>query len=138
MSCWHIRQQMVRSNQPSLIERNSDMGKASTKKSSVARKNRPEKKITPVNSGISVAIWLNSADTETGKRYYRSVTIEPRRYYDKTAGEWKDSPSFSAADLPLLLYALEQARDFVFSEPLPDQSPETQTNSAITDGEVPF
>ncbi len=114
------------------------MAKASAKKTSVVPKNRPEKKITPVNSGISVAIWLNSADTETGKRYYRSVTIEPRRYYDKTAGEWKDSPSFSAADLPLLLYALEQARDFVFSEPLPDQNPDTPPNSATTDGEVPF
>ncbi len=114
------------------------MAKASAKKTSVVRKNRPEKKITPVNSGISVAIWLNSADTEAGKRYFRSVTIEPRRYYDKTAGEWKDSPSFSAADLPLLLYALEQARDFVFSEPLPNDDTETQKNAASTDGDVPF
>lgn len=114
------------------------MAKASAKKTPVVRKNRPERKITPINSGISVAIWLNSADTEAGKRNYRSVTIEPRRYYDKSAGEWKDSPSFSAADLPLRLYALEQARDFVFSEPLPEEDSETHRNSSTPDGEPPF
>lgn len=88
-------------------------------------RNRPEKKIAPVNSGISVAIWLNQVETENGTRFFRSVTIEPRRYYDRTSGEWKDSGSFGPADLPLLLYALEQARDFVFSQPLPGKPTDT-------------
>lgn len=101
-------------------------------------KNRPEKKITPVNSGISVAIWLNAAETEQGKRYFRSVTIEPRRYFDRTAGKWKDSSAFGAADLPLLLYALEQARDFVFSQPLPGQDREAPRESGEQDESVPY
>lgn len=101
-------------------------------------KNRPEKKITPVNSGISVAIWLNAAETEQGKKFYRSVTIEPRRYYDRIAGEWKDSSSFGAADLPLLLYALEQARDFVFSQPLPDPGPEATREPREHNEEPPY
>lgn len=88
---------------------------------SQTKKNRPEKKISPVNSGVSVVIWLNKVETDKGTRHFRSVTIEPRRYYDRKDGEWKDSSSFGPADLPLLLYALEQARDFVFSEPLPGE-----------------
>lgn len=35
-------------------------------------KNRPEKKISPVNSGLSVAIWLNTIETDDGVRQYRS------------------------------------------------------------------
>lgn len=105
---------------------------------SSANKNRPEKKISPVNSGISVAIWLNSAETEQGRKFYRSVTIEPRRYYDRSVGEWKDSSTFGPADLPLLLYALEQARDFVFSQPLPDKGRETSGEPGCNEGEVPY
>ena len=101
------------------------------------KKNRPEKKISPVNSGISVVIWLNKVETDNGIRHFRSVTIEPRRYYDRKDGEWKDSSSFGPADLPLLLYALEQARDFVFSEPLPEQ--EKSSGRELGDDEqVPY
>ena len=32
----------------------------------------PEKKISPVNSGISVAIWLNEVQTDNGARFFRS------------------------------------------------------------------
>lgn len=92
---------------------------------SQSKKNPPEKKISPVNSGINVVIWLNEVETEKGTRYFRSVTIEPRRYFDRNSGAWKSSSSFGPADLPLLLYALEQARDFVFSEPLPGQDRST-------------
>lgn len=103
---------------------------------SAAKKNPPEKKISPVNSGISVAIWLNEVETDQGKRCFRSVTISPRRYHDRKTGEWKDSPSFGPADLPLLLYALEQARDYVFSEPLPGQG--RDTGSEPVDEDVPY
>ena len=104
---------------------------------SQTKKNPPEKKISPVNSGVSVAIWLNQAETERGVRHFRSITIEPRRYYDRKEKKWKDSSSFGPADLPLLLYALEQARDYVFSEPLPGQDPAGSREPA-DDGDVPY
>lgn len=100
------------------------------------KKNPPEKKISPVNSGITVAIWLNEAKSDRGPRYFRTITIEPRRYKDRTTGEWKDSGSFGPVDLPLLLYALEEARDYVFSEPLPGQ--DAAAASERTDDEVPY
>lgn len=102
-----------------------------------AKKNPPEKKISPIGSGISVAIWLNQAETSRGVRHFRSITIEPRRYYDRKAKEWKDSSSFGPADLPLLLYALEQARDYVFSEPLPGQD-SGATREPGDDDDVPY
>ena len=39
---------------------------------SQSKKNPPEKKISPIGSGISVAIWLNQAETERGLRHFRS------------------------------------------------------------------
>lgn len=91
-----------------------------------AKKNPPEKKFSAVNSGVSVAIWLNQVETEKGTQSFRSVTIEPRRYFDRKDGVWKSSASFGPADIPLLLFALEQARDYVFSEPLPGQRGEAE------------
>lgn len=86
------------------------------------KKNPPEKKITPVPNGVSAVIWLNQVDSDNGPpRVFRSITIETRRYFDRKANEWKSSPSISPTDLPILVYALEQARDYVFSEPLPGQ-----------------
>lgn len=96
----------------------------------------PEKKISPVNSGITVAIWLNEAQTDNGPRYFRSITIEPRRYKDRRTGKWEDASSFGPVDLPLLLYALEQARDYVFSEPLPGQDRDVTREPG--DEDVPY
>ena len=100
-------------------------------------KNRPEKKISAVNSGITVAIWLNQVETDKGTKSFRSITIEPRRYFDRKSKEWKDASSFGPADLPLLLYALEQARDYVFSEPLPGQEKAEGREPGDSD-EVPY
>lgn len=36
------------------------------------KKNPPEKKISAVNSGITVSIWLNEVQGERGLRYFRS------------------------------------------------------------------
>lgn len=101
------------------------------------KRNPPEKKISPVNSGINVAIWLNQVETDNGPRYFRTITVEPRRYKDRNTGEWKNSSSFGPVDLPLLLYALEQARDYVFSQPLPGQSEDTPREPG-SDEEVPY
>lgn len=82
---------------------------------------QPEKKIGPFTGGISVAIWLNNAETQDGPRVFRSITISPRRYLDRESGEWKDATSYNPGDLPALIYALTKAQEFVFETPLPDQ-----------------
>jgi len=40
------------------------------------KKRPPEKKISPVNSGITVAIWLNEVQTDHGTRFFRSNVAE--------------------------------------------------------------
>lgn len=79
----------------------------------------PEKKFGPFAGGLSVAIWLNEVETDNGVRQYRSVTIAPRRYFDRNANKWKDSSGFNPGDLPALLYALQKAQEFCFETPLP-------------------
>ena len=82
----------------------------------------PEKRIGPFASGIGVAIWLNEVTAEDGTvRRYRSVTLNPRRYFDQKSGQWKDSASYQQSDLPALIIALQQALGFCFSEPVPGQ-----------------
>ena len=109
------------------------------KKSSASQRKPPEKKISPVHSGISVAIWLNQFDGDDGPKHFRSITLAPRRYYDRTAGEWKDSSSYEPADLPALVFALQKAIEYCYSTPLPGQKPEdSRSNGANGNGETPF
>ena len=82
---------------------------------------QPEKKIGPFAGGIGVAIWINTAETADGPRPFRSVTIAPRRYYDREAKEWRGAGSYNPGDLPALIYALQKAQEYVFETPLPDQ-----------------
>jgi hypothetical protein len=92
------------------------------KQSSPARtSNRPEKKIGPYPGGIGVAVWLNTVETDAGKRQMRSITISPRRYRDPQSGKWRDSTSFRPGDLPALIFALQKAQEYVFTTPLPGQ-----------------
>ena len=51
----------------------------------------------------------------------RSITVSPRRYRDAQSGEWKDAPSYRPSDIPALVFGLEKALDFIFSNPLPGQ-----------------
>jgi hypothetical protein len=81
---------------------------------------QPEKKIGPFTGGISVAIWLNTADTEDGPRTFRSITISPRRYLDRESSEWRDAGSYNPGDLPALIYALQKTQEYVFETPLPE------------------
>jgi hypothetical protein len=92
---------------------------ATTTRSKGARP--PEKKIGPFAGGIGVAIWLNAVETENGTRQLRSITIAPRRYFDRETNEWKDAPSFRPSDLPALIFALEKAQEYVFCTPIPGQ-----------------
>lgn len=70
---------------------------------------RPEKKIGPLHNGLGIAIWLNEVQTEHGPRYFRSLTIAPRRYRDSLTGEWKDATSYRPVDIATLVLALENA-----------------------------
>ena len=90
---------------------------------------QPEKKIGPFAGGVGVAIWMNRAQTNDGPKMFRSITINPRRFFDQEAGEWRDAGSYNPADLPALIFALQQAQAYVFQTPLPGQ--------AVSEGEAP-
>ena len=82
----------------------------------------PEKKIGPFANGIGVAIWLNESEADDGSvRLYRTVTLNPRRYFDKKSSQWKDAASYQQSDLPALIFALQQALGYCFSEPISGQ-----------------
>ena len=82
----------------------------------------PEKKIGPFTSGIGVAIWLNEAELENGEhRQFRSITINPRRYFDSKSGQWTDAAPYQQADLPSLIFSLQKALEFCYETPIPGQ-----------------
>lgn len=87
---------------------------------------RPERKFGPFHGGVGVAVWLNQVKTESGLRYFRSVTIAPRRFRDKQTGEWKDAGSLRATDLPALILGLEAARAYMATTPLPGEPVEEE------------
>ena len=84
-------------------------------------KRQPEKKIGPFHNGLGIAIWLNTVETPDGPRFFRSITIAPRRYRDAKSGEWKDAASYRPVDLTTLALALDAARQYIASTPLPGQ-----------------
>ena len=82
----------------------------------------PEKKIGPFASGIGVAIWLNESETSDGEiRHFRSVTVNPRRYFDQKSGQWKDAASVQQSDLPALIFAMQKALEYCYQTPIPGQ-----------------
>jgi hypothetical protein len=91
--------------------------------------NKPELKIGPFTGGVGVDIWRNTIQTSSGQRQIRSVTISSRRYRDPETGEWKDSSSYRATDIAILVLALQRALDYLVSNPLPGEA---------DDGETPF
>lgn len=94
----------------------------------------PEKKIGPFAGGIGVAIWLNEVEAEDGTiRRFRSITLNPRRYMDAKSGQWKDASSYQQSDLPALIFAMQQALAYCFSEPIPGQD---ETEAAGLEDEV--
>lgn len=82
----------------------------------------PERKWGPFHGGLSVCVWLNLVKDDQGERYFRSVSISPRRFRDEKTGEWKDANSLRPVDLPSLLLALEAAHAYVRATPLPGLS----------------
>lgn len=92
------------------------MAKSNT--STRSKDNQPEMKIGPLPGGLGVAIWSNTVETDNGPRKVRSITFSPRRYRDAKTGEWKDSPSYQAGDIPALIFALQKAQEHIFLNPI--------------------
>lgn len=82
---------------------------------------RPEKKYGPFHGGVGLAVWLNQVQGDDGPRFFRSLTINARRYRSKTTGEWMDAGSLRATDIPALILALEAAHGFITNTPLPGE-----------------
>lgn len=104
---------------------------------------RPEKKIGPFHNGLGIAIWMNQIDTPEGPRFFRSITLAPRRYLDEKTGEWKDAVSFRPVDLATLELALAAAKQYIAATPLPGQPVQGEeydelhgSNGELAEGEV--
>lgn len=100
---------------------------------------RPEYKIGPFHGGLGVAIWSNSVETDNGLRYFRSLTLAPRRYRDSKTGEWKDAASYRPVDLTTIILALQEARRYCAETPLPGQALDVDELEGLTvleDGEI--
>ena len=96
---------------------------------------RPEKKYGPFHGGVGLAVWLNQVAGDGGPRFFRSVTIAPRRYRDPKTDRWMDSTSFRATDLPALILALEAAHAFMTATPLPGDAFDEDAIGALSNGE---
>ena len=46
----------------------------------------PERKWGPFHGGVGVAVWLNEVQTGAGLRFFRTLTLQPRRYRDQKTG----------------------------------------------------
>ncbi|MCI0541278.1 MAG: hypothetical protein L0Z50_39260 [Verrucomicrobiales bacterium] len=104
---------------------------------------RPERKIGPFHNGLGIAIWLNEVETAQGTRWFRSITLAPRRYLDPKTGDWKDAASYRPVDLATLELAIAAARQFIASTPLPGQPVEGEEYEELHhesngDGQVPM
>ena len=109
-------------------------------KSSPTEPRRPEKKYGPFHGGVGLAVWLNQVQGDDGPRFFRSVTIAPRRYRDPKTGEWMDSTSFRATDLAALMLALEAAHNYMANTPLPGEPVEEDAIDRLSavDNEIPM
>ena len=103
----------------------------------VSAPRHPEKKWGPFHGGVGIAVWLNEVQTETGPRFFRSVSLQPRRYRDKKTGMWKDATSLRPTDLPALMLGLEAALSFIAHTPLPGQPLDDEDQIDPRDDEGP-
>jgi hypothetical protein len=102
------------------------MSTATTPRTSTVPRH-PERKWGPFHGGVGVAVWLNEVKTDNGPpRFFRSITIAPRRFREKETGAWKDAASLRATDIPALVLGLEAARAYMATTPLPGEPVEEE------------
>ena len=80
---------------------------------------------------VRAAVFRNELQRDGQTVPIRKVVIEVR-YKDK-AGQWQGTNSLSLNDLPKAITALQQAYEYLLSEPIPEPADETfvpQTSSA--------
>lgn len=97
----------------------------------------PERKWGPFAGGVSVVVWLNSVETTEGQKWFRSVTIQGRRFRDKNTGDWRDGKSLRSTDLSALMLGLEAAQRYMSDTPLPGAAAEPEEEMAALEEEVP-
>ena len=110
-----------------------------TTKRAVMAPRYPERKWGPFHGGVGVAVWLNEVETAEGKRFFRSITVAPRRYLDPKTGKWENASSLRTTDVPSLILALEAAHAYVSSTPLPGlpaEGEEPADSNGQADGEL--
>ena len=91
---------------------------------------RPEKTFGPFPGGLRLDVWRNTRKVGDMSKQVRSLTISPQRYQDKD-GQWKDSKSYSAADVRMLIFALPEVLRFIEDLPLATvESPTQLTGSS--------
>lgn len=71
---------------------------------------------------VSCAVWPNQAMVNGKATTIVKATIE-RRYKDST-GEWKSTGSFSRNEIPLAMFVLAKAFEFMCSKPSDEESTE--------------
>lgn len=103
-------------------------------------KQPPEKKIGPFANGVGICIWLNRIETDQGPRLVRSITVNPRRYYDRASDQWKDAAGYNQSDLPALLFALNKAQEYCYEQPIPGQAANDSTGNhgSHPEDEIPY
>ena len=79
--------------------------------SETSKNTRPENidKEFMVGRSSKVTVWLNSKS--------RSISVSPPRYQDQQ-GSWRDG-GFFMNELPMLIYALQQALEHCYGTPMP-------------------
>jgi len=121
------------------MSQSSPSSPSAASKPSDEKHKQPEKKIGPFPNGIGAGVWLNTVKTDDGPRQFRSITINPRRYFDAVSQQWKNAPSYNLADLPSLIFALTKAQEYCYETPLPGQQPpESAPPPRVPDDEIPF
>ena len=71
--------------------------------------------VTKFRAGqVSCAIWANEAVVNGNNMSLLKASVE-RRYKD-ASGEWKSSGSFGRNEIPLVMYCLQKAFEYIIEE----------------------
>jgi hypothetical protein len=62
--------------------------------------------------GITATVWANQAQQGDRMVIRHSVQIQ-KRYFDKSANEWKTSATYFPDDLPQAILALQKAYEYI-------------------------